>query len=85
MKIMAIEEHFLPPQLRAAWEKTAADDPTKVLHPGIIESRLDELRPDHRRANLRFGREVWFLIHTGIFPFQKAGYSARFDLLNFAE
>jgi hypothetical protein len=45
MKIIAIEEHFLPPRVMAAWGKTAADDPTKALQLAIIESRLGELRP----------------------------------------
>lgn len=43
MKLIAIEEHFLTHEIRNAWEKNSADDPTKNLNVGEIENRLDDL------------------------------------------
>jgi predicted TIM-barrel fold metal-dependent hydrolase len=43
MKLIAIEEHFLTSEVRTAWQNSSADDPTKDLHLGVIDDRLDDL------------------------------------------
>lgn len=43
MKLIAIEEHFLTPDVRDAWDAAAADDPTCAFHAGEISARLEDL------------------------------------------
>jgi predicted TIM-barrel fold metal-dependent hydrolase len=44
MKIIAIEEHFLTPEIRAAWKASEiGTEGTSVFDMGDIESRLDDL------------------------------------------
>jgi uncharacterized protein len=45
MKIIGIEEHFLSPAVRTAWETSpsAGQDASQILHLGEIEDRLDDL------------------------------------------
>jgi predicted TIM-barrel fold metal-dependent hydrolase len=45
MKIVAVEEHFLTPDVRACWQATpnADQDGSEALHLGEIEERLDDL------------------------------------------
>jgi predicted TIM-barrel fold metal-dependent hydrolase len=44
MKLIAIEEHFLSREVRAAWETAPeADDPTCAFHGGDIGARLEDL------------------------------------------
>jgi predicted TIM-barrel fold metal-dependent hydrolase len=43
MKLIAIEEHYLTPEVRAAWADSEPDDGARGLHRGDIEARLDDL------------------------------------------
>jgi uncharacterized protein len=44
MKLIAIEEHFLTPEIRAAWASSAiGQEGTAILDRGEIEARLDDL------------------------------------------
>ena len=45
MKLIAIEEHLLTPEVSAAWDSVAAvaDDPTCAVHAGDIGARLEDL------------------------------------------
>lgn len=44
MKIIAIEEHFLTPAVKAQWAQSAdKDDPTPKLHLGDMEERLEDI------------------------------------------
>lgn len=44
MKLIAIEEHFLTKEVKAAWQKNIdKDDPTHKLHFGEIEHRLEDI------------------------------------------
>ncbi|SEB66287.1 amidohydrolase family protein [Terriglobus roseus] len=42
-KLIAIEEHFLTPDIRAAWAASPIQDGTSAFDRGEIESRLDDL------------------------------------------
>lgn len=45
MKLIAIEEHFLTAEIRAAWESSAkGQEGTAGFDRGEIEERLDDLR-----------------------------------------
>ncbi|MGO4126928.1 amidohydrolase family protein [Inquilinus sp. YAF38] len=51
MKIIAIEEHVLPDEVRQAWGSTpGADDGTLALNPGVLGERLADL--DEQRLAL---------------------------------
>ncbi|MFK5599825.1 amidohydrolase family protein [Methylobacterium sp. HMF5984] len=43
MKLVAVEEHFLPHVVRDAWAIAAADDPTAAFDRGEIGARLEDL------------------------------------------
>lgn len=44
MKLIAIEEHFLTPAVKAQWAQSAdKDDPTPKLHLGDMEERLEDI------------------------------------------
>ena len=43
MKLIAVEEHFLIPEVSEAWAAAAADDPTSAFDQGEIGARLADL------------------------------------------
>jgi uncharacterized protein len=43
MRLIAIEEHFLTPDVRDAWDAVAADDPTCAFDAGELGARLEDL------------------------------------------
>ncbi|TPG66005.1 amidohydrolase family protein [Hymenobacter nivis] len=64
-KLIAIEEHFLTPAIRAAWAASAiGQDGTAALDRGEIEARLDELGPQRLALMDESGVDVQVLSVT---------------------
>ena len=64
MKLIAIEEHFLTPEVRAAWDAAGADDPTCAFHAGDIGERLEDLGETRLRLMDETGVDVQVLSLT---------------------
>ena len=51
MKIIGIEEHFLSPEVRVAWDAATSEDASQTLHMGDMGDRLEDLG-DERLARM---------------------------------
>jgi uncharacterized protein len=65
MRLIAIEEHFLTPEIRRAWSLGAdAEDPTQALHHGELVDRLEDLGEMRLRLMDEAGVDVQVLSLT---------------------
>ena len=66
MKLIGIEEHFLTPEVRDAWDTAglAAVDPSVAVHSGTLESRLLDLAEDRLALMDETGLDVQVLSLT---------------------
>lgn len=58
MKLIAIEEHFLTPEVREAWAAVPADDPSLGHNTGVVGERLDDLGDERIRLMDETGVDV---------------------------
>lgn len=65
MKLIAVEEHLLTPEVRAAWtDPTAAPDPASAFDAGEIGQRLEDLGEERLRLMDEAGVDVQVLSLT---------------------
>lgn len=65
MKIVAVEEHFLTPSVKTAWQQSLdKDDPTLKLHFGDIEARLEDVSEERLRLMDESGVDIQVLSLT---------------------
>lgn len=64
MKLIAIEEHFLTPEVRKAWKNFPDADPTHTMELGEIDTLLDETGAERLRRMDETGVDVQVLSLT---------------------